>query len=158
MSAYSPEYERAYVFTAKHEGGWADVKGDPGGKTKFGIADLRDGVADGKTDTDGDGTPDTFIRDLTPEQAKDIFYREYWLEAGCPAYPKPMDLVVFDSAIHSGPKRAVAWYEKHKDYLSYITEREVFLRRWCRAKPDRHKFLNGFMNRLNALRYAAGKR
>lgn len=153
---YSEAFERAIKFTAKWEGGWADVPGDPGGKTKFGIADLRDGLADGMTDTDGDGKPDTRIADLTFEQAKDIYYREYWLEAGCPALPAPMDMVVFDAAVQHGPVRAVAWYGQYKDYLSYLTNREVFLRQWVRAKADRHKFLKGLMARINDLRYVAG--
>ena len=159
MTDYPEAFLRSLDFTAKWEGGWANVKGDPGGKTKFGIADLRDGVADGKTDSDGDGKADTVIADLTFEQAKDIYYREYWLESACNLYPIPMDMCVFDAAVHSGPKRALAWLEESKgSFIAYNNLREVFLRQWVNQKlEERNKFLKGLLARINDLRFECGQ-
>jgi lysozyme family protein len=39
------------------------------------------------TDVDGDGKPDTRIRDLTVDQAGQIYFRDYWLPAFCPEWP-----------------------------------------------------------------------
>lgn len=46
-----------------------------------------DGLADGKTDVDGDGKPDTRIKDLTEEQAGQIYFRDYWYPAYCTDWP-----------------------------------------------------------------------
>jgi len=56
----------------EHEGGLADDPDDPGGITKYGIS-LRSYPHLGR-----DG-----IRNLTVEQAKDIYYRNWWRQLRC---------------------------------------------------------------------------
>jgi lysozyme family protein len=62
----------------KWEGGYANDPDDPGGQTNYGITDGLDGIEDGKIDIDGDRIPDVDVKDLTPEQAKVIYKREFW--------------------------------------------------------------------------------
>ena len=80
-TAFSPAFLHALSFIRAREGGYVNDPTDKGGKTKYGISDKRDGLADGKTDVDGDGKPDTRIKDLTEEQAGQIYFRDYWYPA-----------------------------------------------------------------------------
>ena len=57
----SPSFQHALDFVLGKEGGYVNDPTDNGGETKFGISDKRDGIADGKTDVNGDGKPDTAI-------------------------------------------------------------------------------------------------
>ncbi len=59
---------------------------DPGGPTKYGIA--------------GKYHPGVDIEHLTQEQAEDIYYREYWVPAGCDDAPFPFDICLFDSQVN----------------------------------------------------------
>jgi lysozyme family protein len=46
------------------------------------------------------------IRKLTRREAALIYYRMYWLVSGANKYPYPVDLVMFDAAVHMGPAEA----------------------------------------------------
>ncbi|KQC03133.1 MAG: hypothetical protein APR55_07045, partial [Methanolinea sp. SDB] len=76
-----------------HEGGYVNDPDDPGGETKFGISRKR--------------YPDLDIRNLTREQAIQIYRRDYWLAN---SYDLIQDLDVaakiFDLAVNIGPPAA----------------------------------------------------
>ena len=78
------------------EGGYVDDATDKGGKTNFGISDLRDGVADGL----GDISPEN----LTYKQAVSIYYKDYWLANQCNELPAAIAAMVFDIAVNQGGK------------------------------------------------------
>ena len=65
---------------------YTDDPADPGGPTKYGIA--------------GKFHPGLDIKNLTLEQAMDIYYNEYWVPAGCDDAPYPMDICLFDSQVN----------------------------------------------------------
>ncbi|WP_320152543.1 glycosyl hydrolase 108 family protein [uncultured Tolumonas sp.] len=98
-------FQQAMDFLFSAEGGYGNDTADRGGETKFGISDNRDGLADGLTDVDGNGKPDTAIKQLTKQQAEKIYYRDYWLSAGCDeiavAAPK-LAIVLMDAAVNHG--------------------------------------------------------
>jgi lysozyme family protein len=75
------------------EGGLVDDPKDPGGVTKYGIS--------------ARANPGVDIRSLTVPQAKEIYRKKYWEPLGLDQLPWPVALVVFDTAVHSGPGRAV---------------------------------------------------
>lgn len=100
-----PSFLHALSFILAKEGGYVNDSTDKGGETNFGISDKRDGLADGKTDVDGDGKPDTPIKDLTSEQAGEIYYRDYWSPAYCSDWPDGISLIVFDAAVQHGVKK-----------------------------------------------------
>jgi len=82
------------------EGGNVNDPNDKGGKTNFGISDLRDGKEDGLIDINLDGIGDIDPEDLTREQAIVIFYQDYWLANKCEQMPECIALVVFDIAVN----------------------------------------------------------
>lgn len=90
----------------QHEGGLVDHPSDPGGVTKYGIS-LRAFPHLGR-----DG-----IINLTVDQAKDIYYRHYWLPNRYGEIESPaVSTKVFDLAVNVGAvnanrilQRAVNW-------------------------------------------------
>ncbi|WP_064184303.1 glycoside hydrolase family 108 protein, partial [Klebsiella pneumoniae] len=106
-TSFSPAFLHALSFIRAREGGYVDDPTDKGGETKYGISDRRDGLADGKTDVDGDGKPDTRIKDLTEEKAGQIYFRDYWYPAYCTDWPDGISLFVFDSSVQHGAKKAI---------------------------------------------------
>src|ERR1700730_15046728 len=82
-------------FTLKWEGGYVNDPADPGGETKWGISKRA--------------YPNLDIANLTPDQASDIYARDYCLAAGCDPLPLPYCTVVFDSAVNHGVSTATGW-------------------------------------------------
>jgi lysozyme family protein len=85
------DWERAIAFVLKMEGG-AEVENDPldrGGQTKFGISKAAFPALD--------------VKNLTLDQAKDIYRRAYWNEVHGDELPWPFSAAVFDAAVNQGP-------------------------------------------------------
>ncbi len=95
-------------FTFQAEGGLrvSNHPDDPGGVTKGGIADLRDGVRDGRVDADGDGISEADVAGLTIEQIKAIYRRDYWERYHCGDLPTPLGEAYFDFVVNAGPTNA----------------------------------------------------
>ncbi len=91
----TPTFERAFKLLMQFEGGYVNDPTDPGGETKFGISKSE--------------YPDLNIKNLTEEQAKEIYWRDYWLKARCPdletVHPK-LAIYHFDTAVNAGIRRA----------------------------------------------------
>lgn len=96
----SPIALNAINHILRQEGGNVNDPTDHGGKTNFGISDLRDGKEDGLIDIDLDGIGDIDPEDLTREQAIQIFYKDYWLANQCDKLPECIALIVFDIAVN----------------------------------------------------------
>lgn len=65
-----------------------DDEYDSGGLTKWGISQAA--------------FPDTDIRNLTKQDAIELYYKHYWKPAKCGELPFPIALVVFDCAVNQG--------------------------------------------------------
>jgi hypothetical protein len=79
-------YEKAFELVIGLEGVSSNDPRDPGGETKYGIAKRYH--------------PNLDIKNLTLEQAKEIYLNEYWIPSGCEDAPYPMDICLFDSAVN----------------------------------------------------------
>lgn len=164
----------AFILRPDIEGGHVKDPTDRGGETNYGISDRRDGVADGKTDVNGDGKPDTLIRDLTPGQAGQIYLRDYWLPAKCDQFPDGISLFVFDSAVQHGvgkaiqllqtavgvnadgvvgPKTLNAVRRAHPEWLlsRCLLRRSRHYAGIIKSSSSQGKYLNGWFNRLEKL-------
>ncbi|HCB1581565.1 TPA: peptidoglycan-binding protein [Citrobacter braakii] len=173
----SPAFRNALAFVLSAERGYVNDPTDRGGETNYGISDKRDGVADGMTDVNGDGKPDTRIRDLTVEQAGQIYFRDYWYPAYCQFWPDDIALFVFDSAVQHGVKKAVQLLQEAAGFTGKSVDgiagkntraaveradpdwllNRLLLRRSryyadiIKSTPSQGKFLNGWFNRLDNL-------
>ena len=173
-TAFLPVFAHALSFVLFREGGYVNDPSDKGGETNLGISDLRDGLADGKTDVDGDGKPDVKIKDLTKEQAGLIYQRDYWQAAKCDLWPDGISLFVFDSAVQHGAKKAIQLLQDAVGVtsdgvagpktISAVTGADAewlltrcFLRRSryyadiIKTNASQGKYLNGWFNRLDEL-------
>mgnify|MGYP000149916698 CR=1 FL=1 len=77
----------------EHEGGYVDHKDDRGGETNFGISSKYH--------------PDIDIKNLTREQATEIYYKRYWIKNKISTYPENIQKVMFDMTVNMGNSRAV---------------------------------------------------
>jgi lysozyme family protein len=148
-------------FVLDAEGGYTDDPVDPGGETNYGI--------------DKRSHPDVNIKELTIEEAKDIYFTEYWVKFNCEQYDKPVGEVYFDCCVNTGakqsnkflqravgtepdgivgPKTLAAIYgaDAYKLAFKVIDQRQIFYENLAANRPPLKKFLKGWANRNDNLR------
>lgn len=83
------------------EGGFVDNPNDRGGATNFGVTEAvyHDWLR-------SQGLPIRPVREITLEEAEQLYHLNYWLLAMCDALPWPVSLSVFDAAVNHGVGRA----------------------------------------------------
>lgn len=129
-------FDKAFKITIGLEGNYSNDPDDPGGETKFGIAKRYH--------------PNIDIKNLSLEQAKDIYYTEYWLPSGCDNVPFPMDICLFDSAVNpqNDPKMPGGGNQeilnmKPENWQEYMIFRMQRYKRCSKAK-----YVDGHINRV----------
>lgn len=102
-------FDRAFKYTVGHEGGYGNDRRDRGNwstgiigqgqllGTKYGIS--------------GMSYPHLDIKNLTLDQAKEIYRRDFWRAVKGDDLPPGLDLVVWDAAVNSGAGRAIRWLQ-----------------------------------------------
>ncbi len=135
---YSDRFNKLIGFVLDHEGRvFEHVEGDPGGDTKFGISKQS--------------YPNLDIANLTEEQAKEIYWNDYWLPLKCDSYSTDkMALAVFDSGVNCGVGTVKLWIDTYSDNTAetFLYKR---LRRYanlCQKNPVLNKFLLGWVIRI----------
>ena len=123
-------FEKAVNFVLKWEGGYSNTPNDPGGETKYGISKRS--------------YPDVDIKNLTLEQAKEIYRRDFWRAGGCDNLEFPLDAVVLDTAVNCGVERAKKFLGEASDWKDYLLRRVQY---YTRLKGARY-FLKGWVNRV----------
>lgn len=120
------DFEQAVALVLKHEGGYTPgLPDDPGGETNFGIAKKFH--------------PDVDIKNLTVEQAKEIYEREYWRFDGVENQQEANCLL--DCSASQGLAFAVE--------LQGQTLRGIQLARLLRyARDPRHQFYHTWFSRV----------
>jgi len=150
-------------FVLDAEGGYTDDPADPGGETNFGI--------------DKRSHPDIDIKNLTVEQAKEIYWNEYWLKFSCDRFEKPVGEVYFDCCVNTGQKQSNKFLQRavgtEADGIigpktvsklvvedpkvlanAIISQRQKFYENLAENRPTLKKFLKGWTNRnINLRRY-----
>tara|TARA_R100000152_G_C6772765_1_gene199819 strand:- start:1202 stop:1699 length:498 start_codon:yes stop_codon:yes gene_type:complete len=77
----------------KHEGGYVNDPKDLGGETNFGIAKRF--------------YPDLDIKNLTKEEAKEIYKKDYWNRNKVDDLPSDLKYIFFDMCVNQGRRTAV---------------------------------------------------
>lgn len=91
-------FESAYSFTVSHEGKISMNPNDPGGLTKYGISKRA--------------YPNLDIENLTLEQAKEIYFRDYWVRFRCYKISnKTLAIKLFDMCVNMGGYQAVKLFQ-----------------------------------------------
>lgn len=81
-------FDRAFEIIIGHEGGYVNDPRDPGGETKYGISKKAYPYAD--------------IKNMTLDEAKEIYRRDYWDRVDAEAMPESVRLMLFDCAVNCG--------------------------------------------------------
>ncbi len=166
-------YDNSLAFVLRWEGGFVDDPNDHGGRTMKGVTQrVYDAWRESK------GQPRADVKKIADTEVAAIYSNNYWRKALCPVLQSNIDMVQFDTAVNMGPNRAVKMLQQavgvapDGDFgpttqkacatcnppdavARYCSIREGLYRRFAKA-PGQDRFLAGWMNRLNALRGAAG--
>ena len=86
------EFDKIIEVVLEHEGGYVNDPKDPGGETNFGIAKRSN--------------PDVDIKNLTIEQAKEIYKSKYWDKNKVEKLPEQLRHIYFDMCVNMGRGRA----------------------------------------------------
>ena len=130
-------FKKSLAFVLKWEGGYSNDPDDPGGETKWGISKRSHPTLD--------------IRNLTPEQASQIYSDEYWGPAGCDSIPFPLCTAVFDTAVNLGVSRTLPWLKASKDVREFLDTRKRYYYSVINKNPPSIKYLRGWLARLSDL-------
>lgn len=94
-------YPKAYKIMRGYEGGNVDDPNDNGGRTSRGVTQRVYNAYRAKA-----GKPAQDVYKATDAEVAEIFKRQYWDVSKCDELPGGIDLIVFNAAINSGPKRS----------------------------------------------------
>jgi lysozyme family protein len=93
--------------TLEWEGQWSNHPKDKGGATMRGIIQrVYDGYRTNK------GLPRRTVRNITEDELREIYRRNYWDQIRGDELPAGIDLAVFDFAVNSGPARSARYLQK----------------------------------------------
>lgn len=115
------------------------------------------------------------VKDITIQEVQDIYLNQYWIFAKCNLLPEKLSIVMFDTAVNSGIKRAMKFLQQslslnvdgsfgtqteeaiqfiNDDYISnlYISYREEFYNNIVKNNPSQSAFLKGWLRRINFLK------
>lgn len=161
----SEKFEKAIVIVLRHEGGYVNDRADPGGETKFGITKRT--------------YPRLDIKNLTVEQAKDIYYNDWWMKNNYEALQDyQVACKMFDTAVNVGHSQAVKFLQracnasgKNIDVdgdmgpqtietansivpsvliSAFRKQQAAFYQNLVARRPSLNKFLKGWLNRTYA--------
>ena len=128
------DFDDAFRFILRHEGGYSNYPEDPGGETKFGISKRA--------------YPNLDISSLKLHEAKEIYRRDYWNASGADELPFPLNVAHFDTAVNCGIAKANqfrAVCQGRADF--YLTLRREFYR----GLSSFGTFGTGWMRRVDEL-------
>lgn len=92
------DFDTAIERILDHEGGYVNHPGDPGGETKFGISKRS--------------YPDLDIKNLTRDEAKAIYRRDFWDKVNGDALHDGVAFQVLDFAVNSGSGTAIRYLQR----------------------------------------------
>lgn len=124
------EFEKAVKFVLKWEGGYCNDPNDPGGETKYGISKKS--------------YPNEDIKNMTIERAKEIYYQNYWRKLKLDLMDFPMNIIIFDTSVNLGIKRATMFGLVTEGWQDYLFTRIEYYTKLKTAKY----FLHGWVNRV----------
>jgi lysozyme family protein len=139
-------FNLALTFTLRWEGGYVNDPVDPGGETKYGISKRAH--------------PNVDIKNLTKEQAGEIYRKDYWDTLSCDNMTKSVAICAFDSAVNCGVGRTKKWLvdlnvkdvaEEKRASRLLLQKRLAYYASLVVARPPFKKYINGWNNRVNDL-------
>lgn len=151
-------FNRCIEVVLKNEGGYVNHLSDPGGETNMGITKRE--------------YPQLDIKNLTKNQAVEIYYDDYWLRMNLTGVlNESLILHIFDMGVNAGIRTAIKMVQRlvntrvdgyvgddttnkinsyDGDLLGlYIQKRKSYYTSLVTRKPELKVFLKGWLNRVN---------
>lgn len=140
------DFNKAFELVVGSEGGYSTDKTDKGNWTggQVGLGEFK-GT---KYGVSAASYPDLDIKNLTLEQAKEIYRKNYWDKLSLDGMNPAAAYVLFDAAINSGVGGARSMMEGAVTVQDYIANRIAFYNRLAASDPNHANQLNGWMNRI----------
>ena len=144
---YSKDFEKALEFVLAREGGYVNDPDDLGGATNKGITQS---TYNSWLKSNGKASKD--VKNITDAEVKEIYYKNYWLAAGCNKMTSKFAVVCFDTAVNMRVGRvneflkAAKWIDLNEFHLARIRKYNEFAK-----NQTQRKYLNGWLNRVFAL-------
>ena len=92
MKKINKEFIEAFDKVIGHEGGYVNDKNDAGGETIYGISKRA--------------YPNLDIKSITLDDAREIYYKDYWKKNRVEELPKDIRFTYFDMCVNMGGSRA----------------------------------------------------
>ena len=143
-------FDQAFDWVVGAEGKYSNDPDDPGGETNWGISKRA--------------YPNLDIKNLDKEEAKKIYYQDYWVLSRAEVLPEKLAIAVFDCAVNQGWHTCALMLQQAAGVvmdgkIGPITlaklKRDDILERFLAARAIRYsetrnfdKFGYGWMNRL----------
>ncbi len=111
-------YEPSYLKLIKNEGGYANIKGDSGGETVFGISRNNFPNWEGWqiVDTAKELAKAGHIKNIDSglklnarfqNMVQTFYYQNFWQKVAGNSLPAPLDFIIFDFAVNAGVKAGI---------------------------------------------------
>jgi hypothetical protein len=127
-------FDASVGLVLKHEGGYAESDGNTGAPVNFGINQKAN--------------PDIDVKNLTREQAVEIYRQRYWNAIGGDTLPPEIQATALDAAVNQGPSNANKWLAASGgDPVLFNALRRAHYERLL-EKPENARFRNTWMRRL----------
>ena len=94
-------YDEAFQYLMKSEGGFVNDPRDSGGVTNWGVTKAAWEDYLGRSVTIDE------MKALTQTMVKPFYKDRYWNTAGCDAFQRGVDYVVFDFSVNAGVRRSI---------------------------------------------------
>ena len=122
-------FDECFAALVAHEGDFADLEDDPGGKTRFGVTEAVARAAGYGGD----------MRELPLSLAKTIYRSQYWEAVRGDDLPEGIRYYVFDAAAASGVRQSVLWLQRALGVAADGVLGPVTLAAARAANPDKLK-------------------
>jgi lysozyme family protein len=159
---YSEKFLKAFEYLMYHEGGYVNDKKDAGGETHYGISKRS--------------YPNLDIKNLTRDQAKQIYFCDFWTKAKCEQVNDDnLAIKFFDLCVNTGISQAIKLIQRAlrsagqtvaedgiigsatlaavnkadpTDLLAALkSESAGYYRLIANANPSQQRFIEGWLNR-----------
>lgn len=149
-------FEEMLGFVLGVEGGLSNDPDDNGGLTNLGITQSTY-----SNWLKNQGMGDKSVENITVEEARQIYYTDYFVASGAENYLKEGNVAyayaLFDASVNHGTEGAKSLDRKAQgDLEAFMQARVELYKNIIANKPSQAKFRNGWQNRVNKLAKAVG--
>lgn len=135
-------FNQAFFFTLQWEGNIVDHPLDPGGETIYGISKKYFPQENGEILSLYKNNK----KELALKKAKEFYKKRFWDACQCDTFKYPMDIFIFDTAVHCGI--TYAKQNSGVDIYTMIIKRLKRYTELCKKNPNLKTFFLGWCNRV----------